>query len=173
MSAILQEADPVKQNKDFLKQDEIVQFIESEADLLDQGRFRDWLNLFTEDGVYWVPAEPDQKDALSHVSLFYDDYATLKIRIARLEHPRLHCQSPQSRAVRIVSRPITRVSDAETAEARCKFIMVEDRPNTSKRIFAGTYEYLLCRQNACLKMKRKKVILTDCDESFPALAIPF
>jgi benzoate/toluate 1,2-dioxygenase beta subunit len=151
---------------------EICHFIDSEADLLDRAQFEEWLGLFTEDGVYWVPADHDQADHLSHVSLFYDDYGTLKTRVARLLHPGLHCQSPPSRTVRVVGRPLIS-ADQLGAVARCKFVMVEDRVGAEKRLFAGTYEYTLRREGDRLKMARKKVVLTDCDQSFPALTIPF
>ncbi len=35
-------------------------FLVHEARLLDERRFEDWLDLFTDDGWYWVPIEPDQ-----------------------------------------------------------------------------------------------------------------
>jgi 3-phenylpropionate/cinnamic acid dioxygenase small subunit len=141
--------------------------------LLDQGQFQEWLGLFTEDGVYWAPAEHDQADHRSHVSLFYDDYGTLKTRVTRLQHPRLHCQSPQSRTVRVVGRPILSFDVHGGTIARCKFVMVEDRVGAEKRVFAGTYEYTLRLDGDSWKIARKKAVLTDCDQSFPALTIPF
>src|SRR5437773_668151 len=36
------------------------QFLLHEARLLDEGKFDDWLALFTADGWYWVPSEPEQ-----------------------------------------------------------------------------------------------------------------
>ncbi len=35
-------------------------FLIQEARLLDERRFREWMELFAEDGTYWVPAVPDQ-----------------------------------------------------------------------------------------------------------------
>ena len=43
-------------------QREIEQFLYAEARKLDDGRYRDWLALFTEDGHYWMPAEEDQEE---------------------------------------------------------------------------------------------------------------
>ena len=35
-------------------------FLIHEARLLDDRRFREWMELFAEDGTYWVPAVPGQ-----------------------------------------------------------------------------------------------------------------
>jgi hypothetical protein len=47
-------------------------FLSHEAELLDQRRFEDWLKLFTEDGIYWIPVE-DGTDPLLEPSILYDD----------------------------------------------------------------------------------------------------
>ena len=81
-------------------------FLYTEARLLDARRFRDWMALFAEDGTYWVPAMPDQKSPFDHVSLFYDDRDLMKTRIDRLEHPRIHIQTPPSRTAHLVGNVI-------------------------------------------------------------------
>jgi benzoate/toluate 1,2-dioxygenase beta subunit len=45
-------------------------FLIHEAKLLDERRFRDWMELFTEDGAYWVPATPNQESPFNYASLF-------------------------------------------------------------------------------------------------------
>src|ERR1700740_3674623 len=56
------------------------QFLAHEARLLDEGKFDDWLALFTPDAWYWVPSEPDQPDPHETVSLIYDDPRLLETR---------------------------------------------------------------------------------------------
>jgi benzoate/toluate 1,2-dioxygenase subunit beta len=41
---------------------EIEQFLYKEARLLDTQKFEEWLDLFTEDACYWVPAGRDDID---------------------------------------------------------------------------------------------------------------
>ena len=86
-------------------------FLYAEARLLDARRFRDWMALFAEDGTYWVPAAPDQKSPFDHVSLFYDDRDLMKTRIDRLEHPRIHIQTPPSRTVHLVGNVMVEEAD--------------------------------------------------------------
>ena len=65
----------------------ITQFIYHEARLLDEKRWDEWYELFTEDGHYWVPLTRDQPDADLHTSLAYEDKLLLRLRIERLPPP--------------------------------------------------------------------------------------
>ena len=57
------------------------EFLIQEGLLLDQRRFRDWMELFAEDGTYWVPAVPEQASPFDQASLFYDDRDLMRTRI--------------------------------------------------------------------------------------------
>ena len=59
----------------------IEDFLIHEARLLDERRFEEWRDLFTDDGRYWVPLKPDQQSP-DETSLFYDDR---KIIVAGLD----------------------------------------------------------------------------------------
>ena len=41
---------------DLLLISRVEQFLFQEARLLDERRFEEWLSLFSDDGVYWIPA---------------------------------------------------------------------------------------------------------------------
>ena len=69
-------------------------FLIEEAELLDTAQFDEWINLFAEDGIYWVPASIDQPNPVDHVSLFYEDRAMMTARAGRLHHPRAHGYAP-------------------------------------------------------------------------------
>ena len=57
---------------------ECEKFLVHEARLLDEGRFDEWLALFTADAWYWVPSEPNQASPRDTVSLIYDDRRLLE-----------------------------------------------------------------------------------------------
>ena len=63
-------------------------FLMHEARFLDDARFDDWLALFTADGWYWVPSEPEQGNPHDTVSLMYDDRRLLETRVRRLASTR-------------------------------------------------------------------------------------
>src|SRR5262249_50743855 len=108
------------------------EFLIHEARLLDERRFREWMELFADDGTYWVPAVPGQASPLDQASLFYDDRDLMKTRVERLEHPRIHVQTPPSRTAHLVSN--VRVEQADEAKGEyvigSAVIMVEYRDET-------------------------------------------
>ena len=44
-------------------------FLYMEARLLDNRQFEEWMDLFTDDALYWVPAGRDDIDPSRHVSI--------------------------------------------------------------------------------------------------------
>ena len=63
---------------------ELAGFVMHEARLIDQHRFEEWLDLFADDGYYWMPLEWGQTDPRLTTSLMYEDKLLLRIRIERL-----------------------------------------------------------------------------------------
>jgi 3-phenylpropionate/cinnamic acid dioxygenase small subunit len=149
------------------------QFLIYEAALLDARRFRDWMNLFAENGTYWVPAVPDQKSPFAEASLFYDDRDLMKTRIDRLEHPRIHVQTPPSRTAHLVSNVVIEAANEAQGEFTIgsTFIMVEYR-DEAQRIFAGRQHHRLRREGASFRIVEKRVDLINCDSAFEAMAVP-
>ena len=57
---------------------DLIDFVYREARLIDQQRFEEWLELFTEDGRYWMPLEWGQTDPRLTASLMYEDKLLLR-----------------------------------------------------------------------------------------------
>jgi benzoate/toluate 1,2-dioxygenase beta subunit len=149
------------------------EFIIHEARLLDERRFRDWMALFAEDGTYWVPALPEQQSPFDQASLFYDDRDLMKTRIDRLEHPRIHVQTPPSRTAHLVGNIAVDESDAAKGEfiVSSTVLMVEYR-DEAQRIFAGRQRHRLRRRGEGFCIVQKRVDLINCDSAFEAMAVP-
>jgi len=149
------------------------EFLINEARLLDDRRFRDWMALFADDGTYWVPAVPDQKSPFEEASLFYDDRELMKTRVERLEHPRIHVQTPPSRTAHIVGNVVVEEADAAKGEyvVGSTFIMVEYRDD-AQRLFAGRQRHRLRRHGDTFRIVQKRVDLINCDGAFEAMAVP-
>jgi 3-phenylpropionate/cinnamic acid dioxygenase small subunit len=73
---------------------QLIDFVVREARLLDQQRLEDWLDLFTEDGHYWMPVEWGQAERRADEQTFYVAWVThhlttvdgaLKIRLKRVD----------------------------------------------------------------------------------------
>jgi len=148
-------------------------FLLHEAKLLDERRFRDWMELFTEDGTYWVPAVPGQESPFNQASLFYDDRALMKTRVARLEHPKIHVQTPPSRTLHHIGRPVVEEVDEAAGEylIASSLIMIEYREDR-QRVFAGRQHHRLRREGEDFRIVQKRVDLINCDSVFEAIAVP-
>ena len=153
--------------------EEFEQFLFHEARLLDDRRFRDWMGLFTEDGAYWVPAVPGQESPFDQASLFYDDRDLMKTRVDRLEHPRIHVQTPPSRTAHLVGNVVIEETDGAKNEyvVGSTVIMVEYRDDT-QRVFAGRQQHRLRRDGKGFRIVQKRVNLINCDSAFEAMAVP-
>jgi benzoate/toluate 1,2-dioxygenase beta subunit len=154
---------------------EIEAFLYEEARLLDDREFEKWVDLFTDDGIYWVPAKKGQANPHDHVSLFYDDKEIMTTRIRRLRHAKIHVQIPAAATVHLVSNVTFGEPDGVSGEVlvRSNFIMMEDRLGEERRLYGGRCAYRLRRVEGRLRIAEKRVDLTNCDASFPALALPF
>jgi ethylbenzene dioxygenase subunit beta len=151
----------------------VADFIFHEARLLDARKFRDWMALFADDGTYWVPAVPDQQSPFDQASLFYDDRDLMKTRIERLEHPRIHVQTPPSRTAHLVGNVVVEEEDAAKGElvVASTVIMAEYRDD-AQRVFAGRQRHRLRRHGGTFLIVQKRVDLINCDAAFEAMAVP-
>jgi 3-phenylpropionate/cinnamic acid dioxygenase small subunit len=147
------------------------QFLQHEARLLDDGRFNDWLALFTADAWYWVPSEPDQADPYETVSLIYDDRRLLETRVRRLASPRMYSQEPRSRTSRMVGN-ITIEEPGAQVTVRSKFMMIEYR-REQQRIFGGTALHRLVQTGGRVMIAWKRINLVNCDAPLDGITVPF
>jgi 3-phenylpropionate/cinnamic acid dioxygenase small subunit len=65
---------------------QVIEFIGYEADLLDHKGYQEWLSLWTEEGLYIVPADLKATDYLNTLNLALDDADMRRMRVARLEN---------------------------------------------------------------------------------------
>ncbi len=148
------------------------QFLLHEARLLDDGKFDDWLALFTPDAWYWVPSEPNQVDPIETVSLIYDDRRLLETRVRRLASPRMYSQEPRSRTSRMVTNVTIEEAGKNVCAVRSKFMMIEYR-REQQRLFGGTALHRLVQSGGRIMIASKRVDLVNCDAPLDGITIPF
>jgi benzoate/toluate 1,2-dioxygenase beta subunit len=116
---------------------------------------------------------PNQQSPFNQASLFYDDRELMRTRIERLEHPRIHVQTPPSRTAHLVGN--TLIESVDQAKSEClvasTVIMVEYR-DEQQRIFAGRQHHRLRHEADGLRIVHKRVDLINCDSAFEAMAVP-
>ena len=144
---------------------EIEQFLYREARLLDSERFAEWLDLFTEDCHYWMPAREvrgrGEPTILGPGSMAYfdDDKAFLKMRIARFDTGLAHAEEPPSRTWRSVSNVEVIDEGAAGVTAHSKILVFQARLDRSENFFVGRREDLLRRGADGLRIAKRKIVL--------------
>jgi 3-phenylpropionate/cinnamic acid dioxygenase small subunit len=145
---------------------EVEALILREARLLDERRFADWLELFTDDAVYWIPTTPGQASPQEALSIIYEPKSLLAVRVERLQRGEMHVQSPPSRTVHHVS-----AVEVDGDEARSSLIVAEWRAGEA-RWFAGRVLHKLRNEANSLRIVLKRVDLTDGEAPHRAIAVP-
>jgi 3-phenylpropionate/cinnamic acid dioxygenase small subunit len=150
----------------------IEEFLYEEASYLDRPNLDKWIELYTEDGTYWMPAIEDQEDALNHISLFYDDRVLMEIRRRNFVHPRAASKDYVVRCSHIISN--VRVAEeknapgeiAVTSNFQC-VVYYHNKQTT----YAGTYRHELVEDDGTLKIRHKRVNLINCDSVLGSIII--
>ena len=142
-------------------------FIYNEARLLDEGRYEEWLALFSEDAFYWMPLEPGQTDARLVTSLMHEDLFMLTLRVRRLSGQRTYSQQPRSRCHHLLQQPaVDRLDDAGGEyETHTAFHYVETRVD-EQTLYAGWATHGLILVDDVLRIRTKRVDLVNCDAAF-------
>jgi 3-phenylpropionate/cinnamic acid dioxygenase small subunit len=149
------------------REGDLIRFVYHEARLIDEQRFDEWLDLFTEDARYWMPLEIDQTDPILHQSLFYDDLLLMRIRVERLKGARTFSQKPKSRCHHVLQQPLVEAMDepANHYEIWTPFHYLETRLD-EQNLFAGWSRHHLTLAGGTLRMKLKRVDLVNPDTAF-------
>ena len=151
---------------------QLIEFVMREARLLDQQRLDDWLDLFTEDGHYWMPVEWGQTDPKLTTSLMYEDKLLLKIRIDRLKGKTTYSQSPKSRCHHVLQVP--HVDERDDKERRyvtwTPLHYVESRAD-EQTLYAAWATHHLTVIAEEIKIRLKRVDLVNCDAALSSIQL--
>jgi len=156
-----------------LLRQEIEDFLYREAELLDERRYREWLDLLAEDIRYWMPmrrnvkAGEDEREftrADSDINWFDEGKDTLQRRVKQIETGIHWAEEPRSRLSHLVTN--VQVQDAEPSLAAphevsvtCRFLIYRNRVETETDILVGKREDLLRRGGDDWLIARRKIIL--------------
>jgi 3-phenylpropionate/cinnamic acid dioxygenase small subunit len=136
-------------------------FLHHEAALLDERRLDEWLELFTDDALYWVPQGEDD-DPVQRVAIIHDDRRRLRERVLRLTSGFAFSQDPPSRTCHVVGNVrVLRDDDAEM-EVSSNLVVAEVRRNV-QNLYAGRVEHVLAREGDGYRIRRKVVRLINSD----------
>ncbi len=140
--------------------DEVTQWVYREARLQDEHRYDEWEALWTDDGIYWVPANGEGGDPEQEMSIIYDNRSRIALRIRQFHTGKRYSQTPKSRLRRVVSNIEILSDDGGELTVGSNALIFESHVR-GDTLWAARNEYRLRRDGAGLKMALKKVVLVN------------
>ncbi|MFM8547606.1 MAG: aromatic-ring-hydroxylating dioxygenase subunit beta [Betaproteobacteria bacterium] len=150
---------------------QVEDFVQREAQLLDERSFEAWLALFDEGGWYWMPASPSQSSPESALSLLYEDKRLLAVRVRRLAHPAVLVESPPTRSHHHVSTIRVERAEDGTLRSFSAQLIALFRDNEQQLLSARVTHHLKTDPGGLLIVS-KTVSLLDCDAPRRGFAVP-
>lgn len=144
---------------------DIQRVIDAEARLLDAHQYSAWLELFTQDCIYWMPSAWPVPSSAGTIALEFHDRRRLLDRIARLGTQAAYSQIPRSRTSRVLGAAAVIHSDAaeDGVLVRCNFMLSEFR-GEHLRTLAGYCGYWIRPEPGTgPRIALKLIHLLDCD----------
>lgn len=142
----------------------VERFLYLEARLTDEHRYSEWLSLWTDDAVYWVPCNGEDYDPEEFVSIVYEDRSRLQDRVDRLNSGSAWSQQPRSRMRRVISNVELDGNSGDMVTVLSNFVLVELRMGRQVTYAAQQIHKLRPVADHDFKMQFKKVILINNDE---------
>lgn len=155
----------------------VAQFYYREAELLDDGRYADWLDLLAEDLDYWMPTRTNRlrrQQALSiaargEAAHYEETKQSLAWRIRRFDSGMAWAEDPPSRTRHLISNIVARHVDTEQhvgfargdLEVASAFLVYRSRLEHERNLFAGQRTDVLRSTPSGYQVARRVILLDD------------
>jgi benzoate/toluate 1,2-dioxygenase beta subunit len=134
----------------------------TEARLLDQERLEEWLELYTDDTVYWIPADNEDLDPRTTTSWEMNDRRRLEERVERLATERAYSQAPTTRTAHLYTNIEVMSFGEDVMHVLCKFMIQTSLVgNLTPR--AGWNGFVLRKVDGEWRIAMKRISLFDAD----------
>ena len=148
---------------------QVAAFVWQEADMLDHAEYDNWLNLWSEDGLYIVPIDPKETDFANTLNYAHDDGKMRKLRVERLLSGESVSTTPAPTVARSASRFRILEDDGKNLRVRCAQNIREFNKHSQKH-YTADVTYDLLHQNGGFKLRRKIVRLVNSTNTLQAMA---
>jgi 3-phenylpropionate/cinnamic acid dioxygenase small subunit len=146
---------------------ELMGFYIREAWLLDERRLDEWLDLFTDDVLYFMPRRKNvlrrelhrEVTALGDLAILEEDRRYLEMRVARLDSGMAWAEDPPSRTRHLIGN--LEAIPLENGEVRAKtaFLVYRSHLETDHQLLSGCREDVLRRVDGGWKVARRTIVL--------------
>jgi p-cumate 2,3-dioxygenase beta subunit len=139
---------------------ELERFLYAEAELLDEWRLPEWLELFQPGGVYLVPStDLPQGDPGRDLFLVQDDRFLLEQRVNSLMKRSAHAEYPHSRTRRMIANVTVGLDSSGGVRVRANFAVFRMRSGAFDT-YVGQYRHLMERdESGGLRFIERRAVL--------------
>ena len=137
-----------------------------EARFLDQQKWSQWLDLYTEDAVFWIPAtkmeggyttDPERELNFTYIN----GRAGLEARIFRIETKTSIASSPLPRTYHLVTNVMIDEATPREVLASANWQVASFSEMRGRQVHSGTYEYRFRREDNTFRIAWKKIMLLE------------
>ena len=135
---------------------QVTAFLNLEADMLDHKEYAQWLDLWTDSGMYIVPVDHNKKDYKNSLNVAYDNSEMRLMRVNRLQSGEAISTEIGGATVRTLSR--FRILDEMDGliRVRCAYALFENNKN-GIRTFPADVQFKLKRDGESFKIEEKVI----------------
>ena len=160
----------------------VEEFLYREAELLDDRRFDEWLELFAEETSYVVPVRRNVNQRCRELAVggpddtahFDDDRQSLGWRVARLNSGTDWAEQPATRTRRLIGNVRVDSQTDGSCNVRSNFLLHANRLETQTHLFAGErHDRLIPDGTESWRIARRLVLLDQSVILAPALSVLF
>jgi len=146
-------------------QTEVTNLIYRESTLLDRRQWDDWIDLYTEDAVYWVPSWANEEETVEDPELqlnliYLRNRGGLEDRVFRIESRDSYASVPLDRTVHVVGNVLIEDDSGDEIEATANCV-VHTYGKKGSLTRGSLYDFTLRRVDDELRISRKKITFVD------------
>jgi 3-phenylpropionate/cinnamic acid dioxygenase small subunit len=146
---------------------ELMEFYIGEAWLLDERKLQEWLDLFTDDVLYFMPRRKNvlRREAhrevtpLGDLAILEEDRRYLEMRVARLDTGMAWAEDPASRTRHLIGNLAAAPLPSGEVRAKTAFLVYRSHLETDHQLLSGCREDVLRKMNGMWKIARRTIVL--------------
>jgi 3-phenylpropionate/cinnamic acid dioxygenase small subunit len=146
---------------------ELMQFYIREAWLLDERKLEEWLDLFTEDVLYFMPRRKNVRRRELHreltpqgdLAILEEDKRYLEMRVARLDTGMAWAEDPPSRTRHLIGNLEAAPLENGEVQAKTAFLVYRSHLETDHQLLSGCREDVLRNVEGAWKVRRRTIVL--------------
>ncbi|MED4601060.1 3-phenylpropionate/cinnamic acid dioxygenase subunit beta [Paenibacillus validus] len=158
---------------------EIVEFLQNEAEVLDSGDFREWLNMLDQEIQYIMPVRTNRERVhgegfIGNMYHFEENFASLRKRVERFETEFAWAEDPPSRTRRFINN--VRVEQTAEHEFKVKsyLLLTRSRGNEPEYgLITCVRNDILTRAGQEIKLKTREILIDQTTLGMDNIAVFF